>query len=225
MESRVYLGPVEINRNGKTLRRTITEAANLFRDLLVINAELTTDPVDTAGHEAFHMWAETEAGQRFDSAVTDQLNWGSEALTSRLTWLEERYPSDHIKEELVAYVAGWLHAGNNESELRAILRDYDAVKAAWEALVEENRGEAEETGRYSLKAGDGSREAAQLRREADLLRDRVERRGGKGGNTDVMEKAIEMLRSLYAPLPDEEILLIVAWEMWRENRMRQNGTR
>ena len=174
VESRVYLGPVEINRNGKTLRRTITEAANLFRDLLVINAELTTDPVDTAGHEAFHMWAETEAGQRFDSAVTDQLNWGSEALTSRLTWLEERYPSDHIKEELVAYVAGWLHAGNNESELRAILRDYDAVKAAWEALVEENRGEAEETGRYSLKAGDGSREAAQLRREADLLRDRVE---------------------------------------------------
>ena len=174
VESRVYLGPVEINRNGKTLRRTITEAANLFRDLLVINAELTTDPVDTAGHEAFHMWAETEAGQRFDSAVTDQLNWGSEALTSRLTWLEERYPSDHIKEELVAYVAGWLHAGNNESELRAILRDYDAVKAAWEALVEENRGEAEETGRYSLKAGDGSRDAAQLRREADLLRDRVE---------------------------------------------------
>ena len=34
------------------------------------------------------------------------------------------------------------------------------------------RAEGEE--HYSLKAGDGSREAAQLRREADLLRDRVE---------------------------------------------------
>lgn len=174
VESRIYEGPIAINRNGKTLLIPNVEAITLFHDLTIINAELTTDPVETAGHEAFHMWAETEAGQRFDSILTDQLNWGSEALTNRLIWLEEQYPSDHIKEELDAYIAGEIHAGNNESELRAILRDYDAVKAAWEALVEENRGEAEETGRYSLKAGDGSRDAAQLRREADLLRDRVE---------------------------------------------------
>ena len=145
IDSQVYAGAVEINRDGETLRMEVPESTTLFRDLVLIQAELSTDPVETAGHEAFHMWARTEAGKRYQDQLLDEVKWSSPILREKMQWLEEHYGESHIMEELAAYLSGEFHAGNNEAELRQILLDYDAVKAAWEALVEENRGGGRDT--------------------------------------------------------------------------------
>lgn len=141
IDSQVYAGAVEINRDGETLRMEVPESTTLFRDLVLIQAELSTDPVETAGHEAFHMWARTEAGKRYQDQLLDEVKWSSPILREKMQWLEEHYGESHIMEELAAYLSGEFHAGNNEAELRQILLDYDAVKAAWEALVEKEVAE------------------------------------------------------------------------------------
>ena len=47
---------------------------------------------------------------------------------------------ERFTEELFAYLSGEIHEGANDDLLRPMFRDFDAVKAAWERLVEENRG-------------------------------------------------------------------------------------
>ena len=46
---------------------------------------------------------------------------------------------DALAEELFAYISGMIHVGNRDAFLRPMFRDYDAVKAAWYALVRRNR--------------------------------------------------------------------------------------
>ena len=185
IENIIYEGTVEINKNGTTLVLPIEEATSLFHDMTVISSELSIDPIETAGHEAFHMWADTEGGEEFHNVLLDNLKWGSDTLTEQLKWLEEHYPEDHVAEELDAYFAGELHAGNNEKELRAKLLDYDAVKAAWDELVrkngkgklslkEDNQNPTSAPDiRYSLKGTEESRELSRLKKETEALKERV----------------------------------------------------
>ena len=60
-----------------------------------------------------------------------------------------------------------------------MFRDYDAVKAAWEALVRENAGDA----RASLKGSEDAAELAELRRENERLKERVEEWKGQTRRT------------------------------------------
>ena len=46
---------------------------------------------------------------------------------------------DRFYEELFAYLGGRIHAGIYDELLRPMFRDYDAVKAAWYALVQRKR--------------------------------------------------------------------------------------
>ena len=74
----------------------VPESTTLFRDLVLIQAELSTDPVETAGHEAFHMWARTEAGKRYQDQLLDEVKWSSPILREKMQWLEEHYGESHI---------------------------------------------------------------------------------------------------------------------------------
>lgn len=55
--------------------------------------------------------------------------------------LFDRAKLEGFEEELFAYISGQLNDGGYESTLRAILRDYDGAKSAWEALVEVQKSE------------------------------------------------------------------------------------
>lgn len=198
IESQVYAGAVEINRDGETLRMEVPESTTLFRDLVLIQAELSTDPVETAGHEAFHMWARTEAGKRYQDQLLDEVKWSSPVLREKMQWLEEHYGESHIMEELAAYLSGEFHAGNNEAELRQILLDYDAVKAAWEALVEENRGGT--SGRFSLKTLTEAERGALLQYKSSesyklntALRDGTPLTQEQQRTVDALDRALEKL--------------------------------
>lgn len=185
IEADVFDGLVWVNRGGVTERMEVPQAATLARERIIINPDATISPRNVAGHEAFHLWKSRVGREAYLDTVEENLLFTNpdflnyqrtiaEAYLGGEADLSDDFQRARLTEELFAYISGHIHEGTNDEALRPMFRDYDAVKAAWEALVEENRGEAEETGRYSLKAGDGSREAAQLRREADLLRDRVE---------------------------------------------------
>lgn len=178
-------GSVLWNRNSITGVRQVKEAVTAQGEVIFINSGVSLPAKRVAGHEAFHLWRNGTGRDAYIEIVEDNLLFTSEAFLEYQSAIAEAYLGEEVdlsndaqvrrlREELFAYISGDIHEGTNDEALRPMFRDYDAVKAAWEALVEENRGEAEETGRYSLKAGDGSRDAAQLRREADLLRDRVE---------------------------------------------------
>lgn len=157
IDSAVVEGPVYVNKDGITTVRPVREAATL-QGMVFISNETTIPPLDTAGHEAYHAWKGTSARTDYTDTVRENLDYGSrEFLTYQQKIAEAYFGGDvdvsdvaqlrKFEEELFAYISGHLNSGDYESALRAMFRDYDAVKAAWEALARENgRGQ-----RFSLK--------------------------------------------------------------------------
>lgn len=174
IECDVIDGPIEVNRNRITISRTIPDAATVG-GVVFINNNSTVAPMDVAGHEAFHVWKGSAAREAYVQTVLDSLNFASEAFLEYQQKIVDAYFDGEIdlgdetqlqafEEELFAYISGQLNDGGFESLLRPMFRDYDAVKAAWEGLVEENRsgpltveepGDGEHGARYSLKELDG----------------------------------------------------------------------
>lgn len=174
IECDVIDGPIEVNRNRITIGRTIPDAATVG-GVVFINNNSTVAPMDVAGHEAFHVWKGSAAREAYVQTVLDSLNFASEAFLEYQQKIVDAYFDGEIdlgdetqlqafEEELFAYISGQLNDGGFESLLRPMFRDYDAVKAAWEGLVEENRsgpltveepGDGEHGARYSLKELDG----------------------------------------------------------------------
>ncbi len=143
-------GTIEWNRDGVTRTTSILEATTIAKKLVAINESLSMDPKNTAGHEAYHFWGGTEARAAFEDILGDQLVYTSEAFQEYQDVIAKNYfgeeadlsDMDQVKrfsEELFAYLAGDLHSGTHEAQLRAMFQDYDAVKAAWDTLTEYGR--------------------------------------------------------------------------------------
>lgn len=109
-------GPVYVNKDGVTTARSVREAATL-QGMVFVSSHTTIPPQNTAGHEAYHAWKGTGARLDYTDMIRENLNYGS-------------------KEFL--HISGHLNSGDYEPVLRAMFRDYNAVKAAWETLVREN---------------------------------------------------------------------------------------
>lgn len=149
IDSTVVDGPVYVNKDGITTARPVREAATL-QGMVFISNETTIPPLDTAGHEAYHAWKGTSARTDYTDTVRENLDYGSrEFLTYQQKIAEAYFGGDvdlsdvaqlrKFEEELFAYISGHLNSGDYGPVLRAMFRDYDAVKAAWEDLVRENR--------------------------------------------------------------------------------------
>lgn len=146
-------GRTEWNRDGETRVRTVVQAATLGKTLVAISEKFSMDPRNAAGHEAFHFWGGTRARQEFEELLRNNLIFTSEAFQDYQDTIAQNYFGEDIDisdenalgrlmEEVSAYIAGDLHSGAHETELRSMFRDYDAVKAAWEALAEHGRRQA-----------------------------------------------------------------------------------
>lgn len=135
------------------------------KKLVAINEHFSMDPKNAAGHEAFHFWEGSNARQEFEEILRSNLIFTSEAFQDYQSLITQDYFGEEVSldaaedfgrlmEEISAYIAGDLHSGAHEAELRAMLRDYDAVKAAWEALTEYGRRQGAEN--VNPSEGDGS---------------------------------------------------------------------
>lgn len=175
IEADVFDGLVWVNRGGVTERMEVPQAATLARERIIINPDATISPRNVAGHEAFHLWKSRVGREAYLDTVEENLLFTNpdflnyqrtiaEAYLGGEADLSDDFQRARLTEELFAYISGHIHEGTNDEALRPMFRDYDAVKAAWEALVEENRsgpltveepGDGEHGARYSLKELDG----------------------------------------------------------------------
>ena len=157
----IISGPILINRNGKTIERPVSHAVTIDRARILVNENSTLPPRNVAGHEAFHLWKSGIGRDAYIETVEDNLDFTSDdfrnyqSAVSYTLFGEEADLSDEgqmarLREELLAYISGDIHEGTNEAMLRPMFRDFDAVRAAWEQLVEENSGKV----RFSLKSTD-----------------------------------------------------------------------
>ena len=128
---------------------------------IAIDNNITLPPKNVAGHEAFHFWRGLDGRESCIETVLENLDFTSETFQeyqssiSRVMFqgevdLSNQWQFDQLMEEIFAYISGDIHEGTNDAAMRPMFRDFDAVQAAWERLVEENRGGTTRS-RYSLK--------------------------------------------------------------------------
>jgi len=124
------------------------DAASVAGDAVYVRNTLETDPIETAGHEAFHFWKHTNERVSYREVVADNIDFSSDDFIQFQDEIARKYfgkeisiddvTADKLSEEIFAYITGLVHAGDSDNIVRPFLRDYDAVKAAWNALIEKN---------------------------------------------------------------------------------------
>lgn len=106
--------------------------------------------MEIIGHEAFHFWKGTKARDAYIEILQDNLNFSSLAFMEYQRTFQRFYFDEAVdlfdakqmelfQEELFAYISGDIHEGTKDAKLAPMFRDFEAVKAAWKALVAESR--------------------------------------------------------------------------------------
>lgn len=186
-------GPLLKNRDGVTSSNAVQQARTATGVCVFINNEVTLPARNVAGHEAFHLWKSGVGRDAYVETVEDNLLFTSEEFREYQSAIAEAHLGDEadlsdpkqeaiLTEELFAYISGDIHEGVYDEYLRPMFRDFEAVKAAWNELVELNGEKA----RSSLKGSE------KLTWEID----RIMKDGRKAGRSDAdiradIEAAVE----------------------------------
>lgn len=160
IDAEIIDGPLLWNRDGITGTREVQQAVTVDRARIFINNAATISPRNIAGHEAFHLWRSGTGRDAYIETVEDNLLFSSEAFREYQSAIAEAYlggeadlnndaQMEKLREELFAYISGDIHEGVYDDFLRTMLRDFDAVKAAWNELVAANASAT----RFSMKKG------------------------------------------------------------------------
>ena len=143
---------LEANVNGIT-RVILGDSTSVTGDAVYVRNSIQTDPVETAGHEAYHFWKHSDARSTYTDAIVDNLDFSSDAFIEFQKKIADAYfgeeigidddGSDKLAEEIFAYITGFVHSGDANNIVRPFLRNYDAVKTAWGDLIEKQKGIAD----------------------------------------------------------------------------------
>lgn len=151
-------GPILWNYNGITSVRDVPQAVTVGGRHIFISNSASLPPRNMAGHEAFHLWKNGVGRDVYIETVEDNLIFTNPDFLEYQSAIAEAYLGGEadlandtqvkkLREELFAYISGDIHEGVNDEFMRPMFRDFDAVKAAWNDLVEQNS----ENTRYSIK--------------------------------------------------------------------------
>lgn len=176
IEAEIIEGDLLSNRDGITRIKAVPQAVTVEKSRIFINNNADLPPRNTAGHEAFHLWKNGVGRDAYIDVLEDNLLFNSEAFRKYQSSVAEAYlggeadlsdPKQRaaLMEELFAYLSGDIHEGVNDEALRPMFRDYDAVKAAWEALV----GGAGSDGLGAADAGSLSSAFERLQAQSDTF--------------------------------------------------------
>ena len=166
-----YHNGLEYNHNGVTY---VDNGAicTIEQQVVGIYAKAFGDGMEFAGHEAFHVWKKSAGWEAYVETLRRNISITSSVygLEQADTVLREYFGGDvealsrdeskaQFLEELYALVSGKIHSGTNESGLQTMFKDYAAVKAAWNDLINKqatqkgqkfsDRGAAKKDIRYS----------------------------------------------------------------------------
>ena len=161
---------LEVNVNGIT-RVILGDATSVAGDAVYVRNSMRTDPMETAGHEAFHFWKYTDAREMYNETVADNIIFASDAFAQFQKEIADAYfgeeigieddGADKLAEEIFAYITGLIHAGDSKNIVRPFMRDYDAVKASWDDLINKQTAR-KANNRYSSQQTDFDSNGKQL---------------------------------------------------------------
>ncbi len=151
IESFVHKGDLEIlGPNGKIYSGG--DAGVIALSEVGISNSIEIAPKETAGHEAFHYWRGRPGREEYAETVYSGLNWTSRDLIEQYNQINDDYfggafdvldteAPDYARnmklftEEIVAYITGRMHNGE---DISGLVNNADEVKAAWDKLVAQN---------------------------------------------------------------------------------------
>lgn len=151
VESFVHKGDLEVlGPDGKIYSGG--DAGVIARSEVGISNSIEIAPKETAGHEAFHYWRGRPGRKEYAETVYSGLNWASRDLIEQYNQINDDYfggafdvldteAPDYVrdmklfKEEIVAYITGRMHNGE---DISGLVNNADEVKAAWDKLVAQN---------------------------------------------------------------------------------------
>lgn len=160
----VYRGRIEAN-DGEYTYDGGKQASAIAKEIVAINNDIELDPVETAGHEAFHYYVETPFGLKYVDTISAQIDLSADKTKEYIKEISDNYLRKQepnyadrkecrlVFEELFARITGYIHSGTMDSDVRAMLKDTEAVKSAWKQAVERMKAGASGA-KYSLKGSD-----------------------------------------------------------------------
>ena len=134
---------LEWNEDGKTYVE-IGHATTFGDQIVGIRKDAFGNAKEFAGHEAFHVWFYAKKVADYLAVFDENADKLSLFAVKQAVEIANSYPAAILTnkvwfaEEFYARVSGKIHTGEYDTELRTMFRDYDAVKAAWERLIQEN---------------------------------------------------------------------------------------
>ena len=136
---------MEGNKDGVT---TIfnNDALSIPGVAVFIHKDATVDSLEIVGHEGYHYLKGSDIRVAYREVVAENIDFSSKAIIDyQQKYVGDSYFSedvvigskewDTLIEELFAYITGHIHVGDPRGEVHKFLRDYDAVKAAWDDLL------------------------------------------------------------------------------------------
>ena len=162
---------LEGNKNGSTT--IFRNDANAIPGVAVfIRHNATTDAAEIVGHEGYHYLYATDSRTAYADVLNANVNFASKAFIDyQQKYVGVNYFVDDVEigskewstlmEEIFAYITGDIHNGDPKGEVHKFLRDYDAVKAAWDDLIKKQATDS----RYSSQENDLDSDGKQLTKE------------------------------------------------------------
>ena len=203
IDSFIHEGELEVNSRGET-KEAGDQATTIGKQIVGIHNGISLEARDAAGHEAFHIWIQTEAGQAYQDWLQGEIVYTSEAFLAYQKEIAdayfesdegidptEEYQWNQFAEELFAYLSGQLHAGETE-QIAKFLQDVEKAKEAWAELTrrapkERAARKEQEGGKNGRKEEVSVRQGGQRPDGADTGREvhPVEEGAGEGGEADL----------------------------------------
>jgi hypothetical protein len=137
---------LETNRQGITINHEKAGAAAIPGVGVFIPFDADVGSMEIVGHEGFHFLRNSEDRATYISALDDNIDFASaEFISYQTKYVQDMYFDEEVEtegdgfdiltEEIYAYITGDIHNGDPKGEVHKFLRDYDAVKAAWDDLL------------------------------------------------------------------------------------------
>ena len=111
-----------------------------------IHKDAVVDALEIVGHEGYHyLWGSADRID-YKEVVAANVDFSSKAFIDyQQKYVGDIYFAEDVEigskdwdtlmEEIFAYITGDIHNGDPKGEVHAFMRDYDAVKTAWDILV------------------------------------------------------------------------------------------
>ena len=156
---------LETNKRGITTDHKASGAAAIPGVGVFIPFDTTVDSMEIVGHEGFHFLGASKTRTSYLLKLVDNIDFASaEFIAYQTKYVQEKYFEEEVgtedegfdllAEEIFAYITGDIHNGDPDGEVHKFIRDYDAVKSAWDDLIKKQAASGAGQALYSTHETD-----------------------------------------------------------------------